>query len=147
MREFISQVLQRISHLLVCCSPLMSARVLQAVLREAEAVAYCHRIQVWAEREQVCISIFLSMTLVLIVISCVTRFKWIFLIKYLVISFIILFADLVTVYIHIHFDDKVVNISYTVCLPGSICWWNSKHTVPYLMTMNTHNVTTRKRTH
>lgn len=31
----------------------MSALVLQAVLRETEAVAYCHWIQVWAEREQV----------------------------------------------------------------------------------------------
>lgn len=35
---------------------LMAVRVLQAVLREAEAVAHCHRVQVGAKREQVCIS-------------------------------------------------------------------------------------------
>lgn len=40
------KVFDHISHLLPYCSPLMSAHVLQAVLREAEAVAYCHRIQV-----------------------------------------------------------------------------------------------------
>lgn len=32
----------------------MGVRVLQAVLREAEAVAHCHRVQVGAKREQVC---------------------------------------------------------------------------------------------
>lgn len=34
----------------------MAAHVLQAVLREAEAVAHCHRVQVGAKREQVCMS-------------------------------------------------------------------------------------------
>lgn len=35
---------------------LMAVHVLQAVLREAEAVAHCHRVQVGAKREQVCMS-------------------------------------------------------------------------------------------
>lgn len=34
----------------------MAVHVLQAVLREAEAVAHCHRVQVGAKREQVCMS-------------------------------------------------------------------------------------------
>lgn len=35
-------IFEHISHLLISCSSLMSALVLQAVLRETEAVAYCH---------------------------------------------------------------------------------------------------------
>lgn len=35
---------------------LMAVHILQAVLCEAEAVAHCHRVQVGAKREQVCMS-------------------------------------------------------------------------------------------
>lgn len=83
----------------------MTANVLQAVLREAEAVAYCHRIQVWAEWEQVCIFwIFLPVTS--------GTNEWLYdllqvdlLIKYLIFFPQILFADLIPVVIHIMIDD------------------------------------------
>lgn len=42
VRLWILTVFEHISHLLISCSSLMSALVLQAVLRETEAVAYCH---------------------------------------------------------------------------------------------------------
>lgn len=44
-----SKVFEHISHLPIYCFPVMNANVLQAVFREAEAVAYCHRMQVRAE--------------------------------------------------------------------------------------------------
>lgn len=42
VRLWILTVFEHISHLLISCCSLMSALVLQAVLRETEAVAYCH---------------------------------------------------------------------------------------------------------
>lgn len=42
VRLWILMVFEHMSHLLISCSSLMSALVLQAVLRETEAVAYCH---------------------------------------------------------------------------------------------------------
>lgn len=68
----------------------MSVHVLQAVLREAEAVAYCHRIQVWAKREQVCIRDLFS-------INCIELWKKWTSVWHL--SPQILFAALITVYI------------------------------------------------
>lgn len=86
----------------------MSAHVLQAVLREAEAAAYCHRIQVWAEREQVCILDLSSIStryncgkseLLCDLTSSGSSNKMSCIFPQ------ILFAALITVVIHITFDD------------------------------------------